>query len=136
MTTKYPHTQDIKKILKDKSESVRQDGLNYLIPRWHLFAEKYADTESSIYEWLNDLDTRNIIDEILSILSDKDKTSIIHDLKEIDDRVIKKTFEVNECVWGDKVEKENGFDRYKNWYFYRINEKVFNNEPAQFTKRL
>lgn len=135
MTTQYPHTDKIKAILKDKADFVQRDGLNYLIPNWQRFADKYADTEDLIYQWLNDLDTRNIIDEILSTLSDTERTKIEQDLKIIDAEVIKKTFEINECVWGDKVERDNNYDRQKNWYYYRINQNVFDCEAGQFTKR-
>ena len=135
MTNEYPHTDEIKIVLKDKSDLVQRDGLNYLIPNWKRFADQYADNEDSIYEWLNDLDTRKIIDEILSTLSDFETTKIEQELKIIDALVIEKTFEINECVWGDLVERDNNFDRKKNWYYYRMNQNVFDSEAGQFTKR-
>lgn len=90
---------------------LRRNGLNYLIPTWKLFSEKYADTEEEIYEWLNDLDTRRIIDEVLSAFSENERIEITQELKPIDDNVLAKTFEVNECVWGDKIEKECKYNR-------------------------
>jgi hypothetical protein len=132
---KYPHTQKIKAALKATADFVQKDGLNYLIPRWRHFAEKYADEEDLIYEWLNDLDTRKIIDEILGVLSEKDRTKIELDLKSIDAKVIEKTFEINECAWGELVEKNSNYNRQRNWYYYRMNQKVFESEPGQFTKR-
>ena len=126
MTTQYPHTDKIKAVLKDKADFVQRDGLNYLIPNWQRFASKYADTEDLIYDWLNDLDTRRIIGEILSTLSDTDRATIEQDLKIIDAEVIEKTFEINECVWGDKVERDNKYNRQKNWY---------ESESGQITKR-
>lgn len=96
----YPHTDKIKSILQNKSDLVQHDGLNYLIPNWKRFADQYADSEDLIYEWLNDLDTRKIIDEILETLTDNERIRIELDLKPIDNLVIEKTFEINECVWG------------------------------------
>jgi hypothetical protein len=135
MTTEFPHTDEIKAILKDKADFVRQDGLNYLIPNWKRFADNYADKEDLIYEWLNDLDTRSIIDEILVILPNTERAKIAEVLKAIDTKFIEKTFEINECVWNVKVEKDNKYDRQKNWYYYRVNENLFENEAGQFTKR-
>ncbi len=135
ITNKYPHTNKIKTVLREKSDFVLRDGLNYLIPTWKQFADKFSDTEDLIYEWQNDLDTRKIIDEILDTLSDDEKIKIELDLKPIDKTVIAKTFEINECVWGDKVEKDNNYDRKKQWYYYRMNQNVFDNEIEQFTKR-
>ncbi|WP_298393179.1 hypothetical protein [Flavobacterium sp.] len=135
MTTEFPHTEEIKTILKDKAEFVRQDGLNYLIPKWKRFTDNYADNEDSIYEWLNEIDARKIIDEILFMLPNTESAKIIEVLKEIDTKFIEKTFEINECVWNDKVEKENKYDRQKNWYYYRVNQNLFENEAGQFTKQ-
>lgn len=132
---KYPHTDKIKEVLKDKSDLVRHDGLNYLIPAWQRFAEQYADPEELIYEWLNDLDTRKIIDEVLTTLSETERHIIERELKPLDDMVLAKTFEVNECVWGDEAEKEYAYNRQKNWYYYRMNNHVFENEGGRFTKR-
>ena len=132
---KYPHTDKIKEVLKDKSDLVQKHGLNYLIPRWQTFADKYADTKDLIYDWLNDLSTRKIIDEVLATLSKAERNQIEQDLKPIDNTVLAKTFEINECVWGTKVEKENNYNRQKHWYYYRMNDNVFESESGRFTKR-
>ena len=135
MTTEFPHTEEIKVTLKEKSDLVRQDGLNYLIPKWKRFTDDYADNEDLIYEWLNEMDARKLIDEILVLLPNTESAKITEVLKEIDAKFIEKTFEINECVWNDKVEKENKYNRQKNWYYYRVNQNLFENEDGQFTKR-
>lgn len=76
MTTQYPHTEEIEAVLKGKADFVQREGLNCLIPNWQRFADRYADTEDLFYDWLNDLDTRRIIDEILPVLSDTERTKI------------------------------------------------------------
>ncbi|KIA86156.1 hypothetical protein [Flavobacterium sp. AED] len=135
MKTQFPHTDEIKAILKNNSDLVKQNGLNYLIPKWKRFTDNYADNEDLIYEWLNEMDARKIIDEILVILPNTESAKITEVLKVIDAKFIEKTFEINECVWNDKVEKENQYDRQKNWYYYRVNQNLFENEDGQFTKR-
>ena len=135
MTTEYPHSEEIIAILKDKADFVKQNGLNYLIPNWKIFTYNYAGNEESIDEWLNELDGRKIIDEILNILSDSDKIKITEILKEIDSKFIDQTFEINECAWNEKVEKDNQYNRQKNWYYYRMNQNVFDNEVKQYSKR-
>lgn len=135
MTEKYIHNEQIRGILNGKADFVQNEGLNYLIPNWQRFAEKYAGTEDLIYEWLNDLDTRKIIDEILEVLPDHEQTKIKFILTQIDNRVIEKTFEINECVWGKKVEQESKYNRQKNWYYYRMNKYLFDVETGRFTKR-
>ena len=106
-----------------------------MIPNWRRFAGVYADEEDLIFDWLNDLDSRKIIDEILNILPYKERILIELELKSIDNLVIEKTFEINECVWGEKVERDRGFNRIKHWHYYRVNQKVFESEHVEFTKR-
>ncbi|HEX8547989.1 MAG TPA: hypothetical protein VF691_13595 [Cytophagaceae bacterium] len=136
MNIKFPHTDEIKFILRDKADFVILDGLNYLIPNWKRFAEKYADTEDLIYEWLNDLATREIIDQVLNILSDEERAKIEKVIDPIDKIVFDKTFEIMECVWGPFVEKDKMYNREKHWYFYRVNQDIFDSEEGQFTKRI
>jgi hypothetical protein len=130
----YPHTDEIKLILKDKSDIVQKHGLNYLIPNWETFSE-CLDSEDLIYEWLNELDRRKIIDEILEVLPEEIRNRILKDLKPIDDEVIAKTFEINECVWGERTEREYNYNRHKHWYYYRMNQLVFESEAGEFTER-
>lgn len=135
MKAKHPHTEKIKAVLQNKADIVqREHGLNYLMAKWQRFAHTYAEKESLIYEWQNDLDTRRIIDEMVATLSNAKRNKIEAELKVIDAKVIKKTFEINECVWGSKVERDNQYNRHKNWYYYRMNQKVFDSEAGKFTK--
>ena len=135
MSETYPHTPQIRDFLKEKSDLVKHNGLNYLIPTWREFAENYADKEELIYEWLNDLDSRRIIDEILKLLSDQEKIKVKVDLIPIDKLVIEKTFQVSECVWGEEAESDHKYNRVDNWYYYILNEHLLKSEPDRFTKR-
>jgi hypothetical protein len=45
--------------------------------------------------------------------------------------VLNQTFEVNECIWG----VDQGYDRRTHWYYFRLNQRVFEIENS-FTKRL
>lgn len=132
--TTYPHTKEIKALLEDKSELVYNEGLNHLIPCWERFANEYVDSEESIYEWLNDLDGRHIIDEILTTLSGSELIKIEAELKSLDELVITKTFEINECVWGAEIEIQHRYDRVKNWYYYRMNEMILDAEKDRYSR--
>ncbi len=135
MSETYPHTPKIRDFLKSKSDLVKQNGLNYLIPTWRRFAENYADKEELIYEWLNDLDSRRIIDEILKLLSNQERIKVKIDLTPIDKLVIEKTFQVSECVLGEEIESAQKYNRVDNWYYYILNEHLFKSESGKFTRR-
>ncbi len=48
---------------------------------------------------------------------------------------MEKTFEITECIWGDEMEKNKKYVRQKNWYYYRLNQYIFDAGAGQFTKR-
>ena len=132
----YPHNDKIKAILNDKADFVFREGLNYLIPAWQRFADCYVENEELIYEWQNDLDTRNIIDEILPVLAENERIKIEEVLKPIDEKVMAKTFEINECIYSKEIEKKYKYNRHKNWYYYRLNQKIFENEKGVYTEKV
>ena len=103
--------------------------------RWEIFATEYAASEDSIFEWQNDMDGRHLIDGLLESTSDAKKAKIKKELKAADLKVIDQTFEINECIWGEENEKKYGYFRATNWYYYRMNQGVFDTEEGQFTKR-
>ncbi len=47
---------------------------------------------------------------------------------------MEKTFEITECIWGDEMEKNKKYGRQKNWYYYRLNQYIFDAGAGQFTE--
>jgi hypothetical protein len=109
--------------------------LEFLISFWQRIAEEYAATENYIYEWLNYMDTRRLIGRGIDTLPENEQADIALKVKDLDAMLMEKTFEVNECIWGDDVASENGYDRVQHWYYYRMNELIFEAETGKFTKR-
>jgi hypothetical protein len=131
----YPHNDIIKDAMRGKSELVQRDGLNYLIPSWARNVAS-ADSEDNMDEWLNDLDGRKIIDEILELLTEQEKAIMRRELEPIDQLFARKTFETNECVWGETNERSNGYNRIKNWYYYRLNQPLYELHSGEFSYRV
>jgi Cysteine-rich CWC len=103
-----------------------------LLKTWKGFAENHAHTEKYIYEWQNDMDSRRLIDELIEKFPylKSDNYTYITELEETDKIVLEKTFEINECIW-----KSDQYNPKKHWYYYRINQLVFDNEIGEFTKK-
>ncbi len=112
----------------------RTSELPNLMHKWKCFVDEYSATEEYIYEWQNDLDTRHIIAEILPTMPNSERKKVEQELKLLDAKVLENTFEINECVWGENVEKERNYNPKKQWYYYRMNQKVQNTEGG-FTKK-
>ncbi|MDZ7879664.1 MAG: hypothetical protein U5L45_18445 [Saprospiraceae bacterium] len=119
---------------EDVPKAAADNEFYNLLSHWRRFAEQYADTQPYIYEWQNDMDARRLIDAHLATLPNNQKELKRH-IQQFDKLVLAKTFEVNECIWGEKVEKENGYNRKTNWYYYRVNQAVFDAEKGVFTKK-
>ena len=92
----------------------------YLLPRWENFVHSLPKNPRYMFlEYLNDVDMRSIIADI----QQKCKISyhLLNHLAEIDSQFIKKTSEINVCIWCDE---DNMTDIYPNkmeyWYYYRI----------------
>ena len=88
------------------------------------------DERWMISEYLNDLTTRRIIDEILSLLPSDVVDLIQLQLAKIDADFKNITIEINEFVGSAKL-----FDRLKNsnlnlWYYFRITPELFKYENA------
>lgn len=99
---------------------------------WRKVANKYVNTEIYIYEWQNDMDCRRLMDELLEkFLYLKDNKKVTNEIKELDKKVLENTFEINECIW-----RNQDYNPKKHWYYYRMNQLVFDNESGDFTKKL
>jgi hypothetical protein len=135
MINKYSHNERIKSYLQNKKyiKLTIDEGLNYLIPRWEKSINTFCN-DDLIYDYINDLTKRRIIDEILNFLPEEEKKRVQKDLEPIDNIFKAKTFEVNECICGKKVEEKRGYNRKKHWYYYRITESIFNTEQ-KFTRK-
>jgi hypothetical protein len=103
-----------------------------LLKTWKRFAENYAHTEKYIYEWQNYMDCRRLMDELIEkypyLTNDND--SYKAEIDNLDKIVIEHTFEINECIW-----KNQNYNPEKHWYYYRVNQHVFDNQKAGFTKQ-
>ena len=106
-----------------------------LITKWEITANDYAHKEELIYGWQNDMDCRRLIDELLLTLDPAIQEMFMIELKPIDDLVKQKTFEVNECILGIKNEKDLKYNRKDNWYYYRLNQALFDSERDYYTKQ-
>jgi hypothetical protein len=126
----YPHNDETKAAVECCSYNVVTYGLNYLIPCWGELAGKADYNDGSIiYEYLNDLDGRRLIDQILAVLPAQNRAEIFSVVESYDKQFVEKTFEVRDCLWGNEAELKHGYSREKNFYYYRAPQFIINNEP-------
>ena len=109
--------------------------LEFLIAFWQRIAEEFAETENLIFEWQNYMDTRRVIGKAIDALPEDEIAELKLNINALDAMLMEKTFEINESIWGDGEESEDHYDRETYWYYYRMNELVFQTESERFTKK-
>lgn len=106
-------------IRREVGQHVIEGGLDYLVARWSRRASDLASrTEAWTWEeWLNDLDTREILQDLL----DHVPTSrvALPKIEDADARFLGAATETAECQWGAENATRHGWTREKNWWYWR-----------------
>jgi 5-formyltetrahydrofolate cyclo-ligase len=98
---------------------VIEGGIEYLVSGWEqLASEVEANAEEWVWEeWLNDLDGREIIQDLFDNVP-QSRTALDR-VKRADERFVAATISTDECQWGAKNAADNGWTREKNWWYWR-----------------
>jgi hypothetical protein len=115
--------------------NIAKQEIKELFTKWYHFAKKYVIEEELIYEWQNDMDARKLLHIAFANLNNAEKTKMESLTMPLDIKIKENTFEVNECIWGSENEKVHKYNRVVNWYYYRVNQKLFDESGEPFTKR-
>src|SRR5687768_3385360 len=106
---------------KGYAQHVVEGGLDYLISSWEKTStETASDYSLGFDDFLNDMDGRRILGEVLQVATEKQKRSIESRLKKADELFFASTVESAACIWGKANEEQLGYSREENWYYYRI----------------
>jgi len=83
----------VKKKLEEFSQRSKHNiSIRYLLNAWEETIEGIeAGYEYSIYDYLNDLDRRDLIQELIDVASDKTKQEILAEIRLLDQRFIAST---------------------------------------------
>lgn len=85
------------------SSRVREGGFGYLLDRWtKIVGEIEAGYRGLFDEYLNDMDSRQIIDELATYASDDEWGEVEARLPSLDDRFHQVTRPIEACIWGEQ----------------------------------
>ena len=108
-------------VQKGYAQHVIEGGLDYLITSWEKTSRKTATGYSLGFDnFLNDVDGRRILEEVLSVAPEAQKQATESRLKQADESFLESTVESSGCIWGRANEEKRGFSRDKDWYYYRV----------------
>ncbi|WP_088894926.1 hypothetical protein [Leptolyngbya ohadii] len=100
---------------------VIENGLDYLIPTWEKTVLEIKTGYTSMREeYLNDMDTRKIIDEVWSLASDEQIEQYQDRLQAADKVYFDSTVPVEDCIWGSENEIKYGYSKEQHWWYYHV----------------
>jgi hypothetical protein len=101
------------------SPTVVSGGMEALVKKWETFAEEVSSGyKLDLDSYLNDVDVRQLIEELLTTVPGLSPTLIkrIHRA----DEVTKSSTQTSKCVWGDHVARREGWTATKNWWYFVV----------------
>jgi hypothetical protein len=103
------------------SDRIVDGGLKGLVDAWDAVVNSVARGYSlDIDSYLNDLDTRQLLEEVLSASPESEKQ---YYLERVDraDRLMKKSVKpVGRCLWGEAVARKEAWSPGRNWWYFSV----------------
>ena len=94
-------------------------GLGGLLEDWEKMAASIDQGyELGLDDYLNDLDIRQLLEEALKVVPEGERQKIQGRLEKADARMRSLTKPAPKCLWGEKVAREQGWSREKNWWYF------------------
>ena len=99
---------------------VIRGGLEGLVGMWErTAAEIEQGYQGTSDEFLNDVDARQIIEEVLPAATARQRRELVSRLTAADERFRRATEPLGRCAWGQRNEAKYGYTADRNWWYYR-----------------
>jgi hypothetical protein len=96
-------------------------GLAGLLNDWaNTIAGIRSGYNLTLDDYLNDMDTRQLIEETLPHTTTRGHKQAIVRLYELDESVRPLLNSTDKCLWGTKAETEHGWSPDNNWWYYSV----------------
>lgn len=108
-----------------KPDPIIEKGLAGLIRTWAACVTNLPEWHTvDLDTYLNDLDGRNLISELLAQIPLDDNE--LKEMLEISDRAfLNLTTQTDSCLWGEHAEEKNNWEPEEHWWYYRIPNQGF-----------
>lgn len=103
------------------AEQVCNGGLDYLLGSWRRTVHRIVEGYRGLFdEYLNDMDGRRIINELMPVASEAERARSVELLSTLDNSFLDATLACEACIWGDDQAAKHGYDRNRDWWYYRL----------------
>ena len=98
-----------------------QRGLDGLLAEWeNTVVQVDEGYPLGLDDYLNDVDTRQLILEVLEVAGAAERRAAEDRLLAVDARMRELLQPVDECLWGDEVAAREGWSAERNWWYYAL----------------
>jgi hypothetical protein len=119
MKTKDPVGEFLQK--RGYPEHVVKGGLQGLTVNWEEVVRSVEEGYSlGLDDYLNDMDGRQLIEEVLPISPAGDKETVLKRIRQADARMQWLVKPAGRCLWGDETARQQGWTANKNWWYFSI----------------
>jgi len=117
-----PGTKDpVRDYLRERGcgEHVIEGGLEGLVESWEKTVREVEKGYSlTLDDYLNDLDSRQLIADAMAVANDQQRAAIEARLSRADEKMRCLTTPVKVCLWGEEVANEESWTSEKNWWYF------------------
>ena len=101
------------------ADHVVEGGLKQLVEGWeNTVAEVVHGYKFGLDDYLNDLDGRQLIEEVMSINQGANRLKYGERVRRADERMRKVVTITGRCLWGDGAASEHGWSAERNWWYF------------------
>ena len=102
------------------SPNVSNGGFAYLLRSWKQTVDEIEDGYYALFdEYVNDMDGRRIISDLLPLACMKEKAEVEEVLPPLDLRFFNATHPVDACILGEDIAAKRSYRQDLDWWYYR-----------------
>jgi len=113
----------VREYLRNKgcAQHVVKGGLEKLVEAWEsTVASIIRGYEFGLDDYLNDLDGRQLISELMEIADAPSRLKYGERVRRVDERVRTILRPTGECLWGKAAAARHGWTVEKNWWYFSV----------------
>lgn len=113
----------IREFLRERGspDYVVNEGIHGLVARWERFAESLdGEYEFGLDDYLNDLDVRQIIEEVFVAIPGARSGEVLQRVGRADVAMTARTRQRGRCLWGEDEALDRGWLPSRNWWYYLV----------------
>ncbi len=102
-------------------DHVVSGGLQGLAENWEEIVRSVEEGYSlGLDDYLNDMDGRQLIEEVLHIAPAGEKNIFLKRIRQADAKMQWLVKPAGRCLWGDETARQEGWTSKKNWWYFSI----------------